>query len=78
MPLENIAHAHWTEIRLNQPPRNVLDRDMLEALVESLDQLAAAHQPNKHHSALQFDWLMRCGHGRNAIDLAPLDRLSAA
>lgn len=45
MPLEMIAHAHWTEIRLNQPPRNVLDREMLVALVESLDELASLEAP---------------------------------
>lgn len=45
MPLEISHKAHWTEIILNQPPRNVLDRDMLEALIATLDNLAKNGAP---------------------------------
>ncbi len=43
--LDVITQARWTEIVLNDPPRNVLDQDMLRALVTALDQLAAADAP---------------------------------
>jgi enoyl-CoA hydratase/carnithine racemase len=36
---------HWTELTLNQPPRNVLDRDLLTALVAALDDLAGRDEP---------------------------------
>ena len=45
MPLEITHKAHWTEITLNQPPRNVLDRDMLEALIATLEKLAQNGAP---------------------------------
>ncbi len=45
MPLEIFHKTHWTEITLNQPPRNVLDREMLEALVSALDDLAQNGAP---------------------------------
>ena len=44
-PLHIETHPRWTELRLSRPPRNVLDRPMLEALVEALDDLAAADPP---------------------------------
>ncbi|MFO7652403.1 MAG: enoyl-CoA hydratase-related protein [Candidatus Krumholzibacteriia bacterium] len=40
-----IAHERWTELRLVRPPRNVLDRDLLETLVAALDRLAARPDP---------------------------------
>ena len=45
MPLEIRPRSRWTELVLNQPPRNVLDREMLTALVGALDELAAADAP---------------------------------
>ncbi len=45
MPLEIHPRSRWTELVLNQPPRNVLDREMLTALVGALDELAAADAP---------------------------------
>ena len=45
MPLEIIARSLWTELTLNQPPRNVLDRDLLMALVCALDQLRLEAPP---------------------------------
>lgn len=45
MPLVITAHAQWTELRLARPPRNVLDRPMLEALAAALDELAAGEAP---------------------------------
>ena len=45
MPLEIKPQAHWTEITLNQPPRNVLDLEMLTALVATLDELAKEADP---------------------------------
>lgn len=45
MPLEIHSRSRWTELVLNQPPRNVLDREMLTALVGALDELAAADAP---------------------------------
>ncbi len=44
-PLIVTPQPHWTEVRLNQPPRNVLDREMLTALVEALDQQADQPDP---------------------------------
>ena len=44
-PLMITAHAQWTELRLARPPRNVLDRPMLEALAAALDELAAGEAP---------------------------------
>ncbi len=44
-PLIVTPAAHWTELRLARPPRNVLDRPMLEALVAALDGLAAQDDP---------------------------------
>ena len=45
MPLDIVRKTHWTEIVLNQPPRNVLDREMLEALVTTLEDLAQDDAP---------------------------------
>ena len=45
MPLEIEARSHWTELTLNHPPRNVLDVDMLSALVKALDDLQAEAPP---------------------------------
>ena len=45
MPLEITHQPHWTEICLNQPPRNVLGREMLTALVSALDELATVADP---------------------------------
>lgn len=45
MPLEIMPRPHWTEITLNQPPRNVLDLEMLTALATALDDLACAADP---------------------------------
>ena len=45
MPLEIIPQPRWTELVLNQPPRNVLDREMLTALVAALDEMAAKEAP---------------------------------
>lgn len=44
-PLEIRREAGWLTITLNRPPRNVLDRDLLEALVLVLDELAAGDAP---------------------------------
>ncbi len=44
-PLVITTHARWTELRLARPPRNVLDRPMLEALAAALDDLAAGEAP---------------------------------
>lgn len=45
VPLEITRKDHWTEVILNQPPRNVLDREMLEALLDVLDDLAQSDAP---------------------------------
>lgn len=45
MPLETQARSHWTELTLNQPPRNELDPDLLQALVFALDQLQSEAPP---------------------------------
>ncbi len=45
MPLEIHSHTRWTELVLNQPPRNVLDREMLTALVAALDDLVNGGSP---------------------------------
>ncbi len=45
MPLEIHPRSRWTELVLNQPPRNVLDREMLTALVAALDELAVGAAP---------------------------------
>ncbi len=45
MPLEISHQARWTELTLNQPPRNVLDLEMLTALVATLDELATSQAP---------------------------------
>lgn len=45
VPLEINHRSQWTELVLNQPPRNVLDREMLTNLVSALDDLAAAPEP---------------------------------
>lgn len=39
-PLVVTRHPHWVELCLTRPPRNVLDRPTLEALVAALDELA--------------------------------------
>lgn len=44
-PLVLAEHERWTELRLARPPRNVLDRPMLEALAAALDGLAARAEP---------------------------------
>lgn len=44
-PLLIAARPHWTEITLNAPPRNVLDRDLLLTLASALDGLAGALDP---------------------------------
>lgn len=45
MPLELIEKDHWAELVLDDPPRNVLDRCTLEALVAALDSLSGAEAP---------------------------------
>jgi len=45
VPLEIHPRTRWTELVLNRPPRNVLDREMLTALVAALDELAASAAP---------------------------------
>jgi len=45
VPLELKQQAHWTELILDDPPRNVLDRDTLESLVKALDSLSASEAP---------------------------------
>lgn len=45
MLLEMINKPGWTEIVLNHPPRNVLNREMLQALVQALEDLAGADAP---------------------------------
>ncbi len=45
MPLEITPKSHWTEITLNEPPRNVLDRELLDALVKALTDLASGDAP---------------------------------
>ena len=45
MPLEIHSHSRWAELVLNRPPRNVLDREMLTALVSTLDDLVNGGSP---------------------------------
>jgi enoyl-CoA hydratase/carnithine racemase len=45
MSLEIETRSHWTELTLNQPPRNVLDGKMLTALVAALDKLKTDAPP---------------------------------
>jgi len=45
VPLEIRPQARWTELILNKPPRNELDREMLTALVAALDELAVGAAP---------------------------------
>jgi enoyl-CoA hydratase/carnithine racemase len=45
MPLKIHSRDRWTELVLNQPPRNILDTPLLEALVAALDELAADGSP---------------------------------
>ncbi|MCP4291593.1 MAG: enoyl-CoA hydratase/isomerase family protein, partial [bacterium] len=45
VPLEIVNKSHWTEIILNQPPRNVLDREMLETIVSALNDLSGDDAP---------------------------------
>jgi enoyl-CoA hydratase/carnithine racemase len=45
VPLELNKQTQWTELILNDPPRNVLDRKTLESLVNALDELSAADAP---------------------------------
>ena len=45
MSLEVISKPYWTEITLNEPPRNVLERALLEKLVETLSDLASNDAP---------------------------------
>ena len=40
-----LEHERWTELRLARPPRNVLDRPMLEALAAALEDLTAGEAP---------------------------------
>ncbi len=44
-PLVVTRRERWTELRLARPPRNVLDRPMLEALSAALDRLADGDAP---------------------------------
>lgn len=44
-PLVVNFRERWAELRLVRPPRNVLDRPMLEALAAALDDLAARSEP---------------------------------
>jgi len=41
MPVRIVAHPGWTEVHLDRPPRNVLDRPLLQALITALDELAS-------------------------------------
>ena len=45
MALEINKKTHWTELVLDDPPRNVLDRGTLESLGKALDNLSAAEAP---------------------------------
>ncbi|MCB1184535.1 enoyl-CoA hydratase/isomerase family protein [bacterium] len=45
MPLLVDARPHWTELTLDRPPRNVLDTEMLGALVATLDEQKTAGRP---------------------------------
>lgn len=45
MSVEILSGPHWTQLVLARPPRNVLDVDMLSALVAALDHLAAEGGP---------------------------------
>lgn len=45
MSLEINHKPRWTELALNQPPRNVLDREMLTALVKALAELVTDDAP---------------------------------
>jgi len=45
VPIEISHKPRWTELTLNQPPRNVLDGEMLTALVATLDELAGGKAP---------------------------------
>ena len=45
MPLLVENRDHWTELTLDRPPRNVLDTEMLTALVATLDELKEAGRP---------------------------------
>jgi len=45
MPLEIKPQDRWTELVLNQPPRNTLDTGLLNALVAALDELAVGDAP---------------------------------
>lgn len=43
--LQRNTGEHWTALCLNQPPRNVLDRELLIELAATLDELAALENP---------------------------------
>ena len=45
MPLELIRKPDWTELVLDEPPRNVLNGETLQALVRALHDLAEADAP---------------------------------
>jgi len=45
MPLEIRPRDRWTDLVLNQPPRNVLDTALLGELAAALDELAAGEAP---------------------------------
>jgi enoyl-CoA hydratase/carnithine racemase len=45
MPLKIESRDRWTELVLAQPPRNILDTSLLEALVAALDELARGEAP---------------------------------
>lgn len=45
VPIKIITHPRWTELRLTRPPRNVLDRPLLQALAAALDDLAPDEAP---------------------------------
>ncbi len=45
MPLEITERSRWVEVTFNRPPRNVLDRAMLEALIGVFSDLESAGAP---------------------------------
>jgi enoyl-CoA hydratase/carnithine racemase len=45
MPLQINPQARWTELVLDEPPRNILDTALLDSLVVALDELASGEAP---------------------------------
>lgn len=45
MSISLIRHSRWTELRLADPPRNLLDRPLLQELIAALDELATDQAP---------------------------------